>query len=77
MEDFLMTFEGTFQKVFQNQPADFLEADFVTVGSKLEAFLFMDHSKLKELFALFASDNQVLFSRVSLRWKRLDLNRTT
>ena len=59
MEDFLMAFEVTYQKTFQNISKDFNEPDFVEVGTKLESFLFMNNSKLKELFALFAVDNNV------------------
>jgi hypothetical protein len=60
MEDFLGTFEKAFTTLFQSQPGTFREPEFVSVGTKLEPFLFMNNSKLKELFAIFAPDNQVL-----------------
>lgn len=59
MEEFLGIFEKRFQFVFQSQPQNFQEPDFISVGSKLESFLFMNNSKLKELFAIFAPDNNV------------------
>ena len=59
MEDFLMSFEIKYQNIFKNQSKNFQEADFVSVGLQLESFLFMNNSKLKELFSLFAADNQV------------------
>ena len=59
MEDFLMSFEIKYQNMFKNQSKNFQEADFVSVGLQLESFLFMNNSKLKELFSLFAADNQV------------------
>jgi hypothetical protein len=61
MEDFLMSFETTYQKIFQNQPKNFQESDFVSIGLKFQSYLFMNNSKLKELFNLFAADNQVKF----------------
>lgn len=61
MEDFLMAFEVAFLSAFRHQPQNFQEKEFVSVGTKLESFLFMNNPKLKELFALFAADNQVLF----------------